>query len=321
MAKQDDNARPLKVAIVGTGNVGATYAYALVLSGLVAEIVLINRDQEVAKGEAMDLTHATSLTASTRVTAGTYADCKDAVVTVLTAGVPQGDKASRLKLVAQNGEVFQSIVPPVIEHNPEGLLLIATNPVDVLTYAAWKISGLDASKVIGSGTVLDSARLRSLLAARLSLDPHSVDAFVIGEHGDSQVPVWSLANIGGTPLAKAGSTARGRLKKSDLTSIAKQTRTAGRAVAGRKGATYYGVAASLVRITQAIVRDERSVLTVSTVIERKKNLSGVALSMPAVIGRHGIERILYPPLNDAETRDLHRSAATVRKTIRQLSLA
>ncbi|MDQ3467711.1 MAG: L-lactate dehydrogenase, partial [Chloroflexota bacterium] len=174
MAKQDDNAQPLKVAIVGTGNVGATYAYALVLSGLVAEIVLINRDQEVATGEAMDLTHATSLASSTRVSAGTYADCKDAVVTVLTAGVPQGDKASRLKLVAQNGEVFQSIVPPVIEHNPEGLLLIATNPVDVLTYAAWKISGLDASKVIGSGTVLDSARLRSLLAARLSLDPHSV---------------------------------------------------------------------------------------------------------------------------------------------------
>ncbi len=320
MPQQDDNAPPLKVAIVGTGNVGATYAYALVLSGLVAEIVLINRDREVAEGEAMDLTHATSLTSSTRVVAGSYADCKDATLTVLTAGVPQGDNASRLDLGAQNCEVFTSIVPPVVEHNPDGLLLVATNPVDVLTYAAWKLSGLDASKVIGSGTVLDSARLRSLLAERLSIDPQSVDVMVIGEHGDSQVPVWSLANIGGTPLARAGSSKQDRLKKSDLSTIAKQTRTAARAVAGRKGATYYGVAASLVRITQAIVRDERSVLTVSTVIEDKKNLSGAAMSMPAVVGRHGIERILYPPLDKAEEEKLHRSASTVRKAIKHLSL-
>jgi L-lactate dehydrogenase len=194
------HARPTRVAIVGTGNVGATFAYALLLSGLASEIVLIDANRARAEGEAMDLNHAVPFTHPTRVWAGGYGDCAGAVVTVLTAGAAQKPGETRLDLIKKNAAIWRAIVPQVVQHNPDGILLIATNPVDVLTYAAWKLSGLPAGRVIGSGTILDTSRFRYLLSQHFGVDARSVHAYIVGEHGDSEVPVWSLANIAGMRL-------------------------------------------------------------------------------------------------------------------------
>ena len=186
-----------RIAIVGVGNVGATFAHALMLSGLALEIVLIDRDPRKAEGEAMDLNHAIPLVTPTRIWAGDYKDCASAAVTVITAGSAQKPGETRLDLLQRNKSIFQTIISQVVQNNPDGLILVATNPVDILTYAAWKISGLPAQRVLGSGTILDTARLRYLLSLQFGVDARSVHAFIIGEHGDSEVPLWSLANIAG----------------------------------------------------------------------------------------------------------------------------
>lgn len=196
----DVHSHPARVAIVGAGNVGATFAYALLLSGLAAEIVLIDVNRAKAEGEAMDLNHTVPFAHPTRIWAGDYADCAGATVTVIAAGAAQKPGETRLDLVKKNAAIFRQIVPEVAHHNPNGILLIATNPVDVLTYVAWKLSGLPAQRVIGSGTILDTARFRYLLSQHFGVDPRSVHAHIIGEHGDSEVPVWSLANIAGMRL-------------------------------------------------------------------------------------------------------------------------
>lgn len=312
---------PVRVAVVGTGNVGATYAYALLFSGLAAEIVLINRSREDAEGEAMDLTHAVPFAQPARVWAGDYPDCTGAAVVVLTVGAPQGDAPDRLALVEKNGAVFAEIVPEVVRHNPGAILLVASNPVDVLTYASWKLSGLPRERVIGSGTILDTARLRALLGERLGVDPRDVHAEVVGEHGESQVAVWSQAHVGGAPLV---AVAEGRGKPLDggaRDDLARETRSAGPAVADRKGATYYGVAGGLLRITAAILRDERSVLTVSTVVDGYgAEIDGVALSLPSVVGRDGARPMLPLGLSPEETTALRASAAVLRETQGKLPL-
>ncbi len=314
---------PTRVAVVGTGNVGATYAYALVLSGLATEIVLINRNQADAEGEAMDLSHAVPLTNPMRIWAGDYADCAGAAITVLTAGAPQGEAESRLDLVEQNDAIFREIVPEVVRHNPSGILLVATNPVDVLTYAAGRLSGLPASKVIGSGTILDTARFRALLGERFGVDPRSVQADIVGEHGDSQVPVWSLASVAGVPLPAFADANAGGHDQAALDEIFRRTRDAGAAVAERKGATYYGVAAGLMRVTEAILRDQRSVLNVSSLIDEGMGYAGVddvCLSLPSIVGRRGIERVLRLELSPEERDGLRRSAGILKKTAQQLTL-
>src|SRR5271169_4273374 len=192
--------RPVRVAVVGMGNVGSTFAYALLLSGLAAEIVLIDASRAKAEGEAMDLNHTVPFTHPTRIWAGDYADCAGAMVTVLTAGANQKPGQSRLDCLQANARIWREIVPQIAHHNPRGILLVATNPVDVLTYAALKLSGLPAARVLGSGTILDTARFRFLLSQHFGVDARSVHAYIIGEHGDSEVPVWSLANIAGMHL-------------------------------------------------------------------------------------------------------------------------
>lgn len=196
----DERHRATRVAVVGAGNVGATFAYALLLSGLAAEIVLIDANREKAEGEAMDLNHTVPFAHPTRIWAGDYPDCTGAAVTVVTAGASQRPGETRLDLARTNVAIFRQVVPQIAEHNPSGMLLIATNPVDVLTYAARKLSGLPARRVIGSGTILDTARFRYLLSEQFGVDARSVHASIVGEHGDSEVPVWSLANIGGMRL-------------------------------------------------------------------------------------------------------------------------
>jgi L-lactate dehydrogenase len=323
-----DGHGPSRIAVVGAGHVGSTLAYALVLSGLVSEIVLIEVDRPRAEGEAMDLNHAVPFGRPVRVWAGTYADCAGAAVTVLAAGAAQRPGETRLDLVKRNAAIFGQIVPQVARHNPRGLLLVATNPVDVLTYAAWRLSGLAAARVIGSGTILDTARFRFLLSQHFGVDPRSVHAYVIGEHGDSEVPVWSLANIAGMRLPAYRAAHGVPDDAAAMEDIFRRTRDAAYHIIERKGATYYAVAAGLLRILEAVVRDQRTVLSVSSLVGGGAasgagdyyGVRDVCLSLPAIVRRGGVERLLRLELEETEAEGLRRSARILRETIDQLQL-
>ena len=309
-----------RVAVVGAGNVGATLAYALLLSGLAAEIVLIDANREKAEGEAMDLNHTVPFAHPTRIWAGDYADCAGAAVTVVTAGANQRPGETRLDLARKNVAIFRQVVPRIAEHNPGGILLIATNPVDVLTYAAWKLSGRPARRVFGSGTILDTARFRYLLSEKFGVDARSVHAYIVGEHGDSEVPVWSLANIAGLRLPDFCAANDLVHDHSAMDDIFRQTRDAAYQIIERKGATYYAVAAGLVRIVEAVLRDQSTVLSVSSLIEDYYGIGDVCLSLPTVVDRGGIERVLRLHLDPSEIEALRRSADVLKATLSQLDL-
>jgi L-lactate dehydrogenase len=309
------NHHPRKVAIVGTGNVGATFAYSLLMSGLASEIVLIDANMSKAEGEAMDLNHAVPMHSPTRICAGGYEDCAEAAITVITAGSAQKPGETRLDLIQRNAAIFKSIVENIVKHNPNGIILVATNPVDVLTYATWKYSGLPANRVIGSGTILDTARFRYLLSQTFDVDPRSVHANIIGEHGDSEVPVWSLANIAGMRLPEYCNVNHMGCSKDQLDSIFKQTRDAAYEIISRKGATYYAIASGLVRIVEAILRDQATVLSVSTFIEDYYGIKDVYLSIPSVVDAGGVERTIRLDLNNEEADGLRHSANILKETI------
>jgi L-lactate dehydrogenase len=310
--------RPVRIAIVGAGNVGATFAYSLLTSGLSSEIVLIDMNKAKAEGEAMDLNHSVPLTHPTRVWAGDYPDCAGAVVTVITAGSAQRPGETRLNLVQRNAAIFKGIVKEVVHNNPDGLLLVATNPVDILTYVSWKCSGLPSQRVIGSGTILDTARFRYLLSQYFDVDPRSVHANIIGEHGDSEVPVWSLANIAGMKLPDFCKANHFQCVDQDMERIFTQTRDAAYQIIERKGATYYAVAQGLLRIVEAILRDQSTVLSVSSLIEDYYGIQDVCLSLPTVIHRGGIERVLNLTLAENEIVGLQNSAQVLKQVIQEL---
>jgi L-lactate dehydrogenase len=312
--------RPVRLAVVGVGDVGSTFAYALVLSGLAAEIVLIDSNRAKAEGEAMDLSHTVPFTHPTRIWAGDYADCAGSAITVLTAGAKQKPGQSRLDCLQANARIWREIVPQIARHNPRGILLVATNPVDVLTYAAWKLSGLPQSRVLGSGTILDTARFRFLLSQHFGVDASSVHAYIIGEHGDSEVPVWSLANIAGMHLPDYCRVQGLSYDPRQMEQIFESTRDAAYHIIERKGATYYAVAAGLLRITQSILRHQNTVLSVSSLIDDYCGISDVCFSLPTVVDRGGIQRVLRLELDETETARLKRSAAVLRETIKNLDL-
>ncbi|HXG94634.1 MAG TPA: L-lactate dehydrogenase [Blastocatellia bacterium] len=316
----DALARPTRVAVAGAGNVGATFAYALLLSGLAAEIVLIDANRTRAEGEAMDLNHAVSFAHPTRIWAGDWADTSGAAVTVIAAGAGQKHGETRLDLVKNNAAIFREIVPQIARSNPEGIILIATNPVDVLTYATAKYSGLPPERIIGSGTILDTSRFRYLLSQHFGVDPRSVHAYIIGEHGDSEVPVWSLANIAGMRLADFCAAQGAMCDREVMDIIFRQTRDAAYEIIARKGATYYAVAAGLMRIVEAILRNQRTVLSVSSLIRDYYGISDVCLSLPTVVNRSGVERVLRLELNQDEIEKLRHSADVLKATIAQLGL-
>lgn len=311
---------PIRIAIVGAGRVGATFAYTLVLRGLASEIVLVDADRGRAEGEEMDLSDAAPLASAVRIRVGDYEDCAGAAVTVITAGVAQERGQPRLELARRNAEVMREIVPRVAAANPAGILLVTTNPVDVLTYAAWKLSGLPAKRVIGSGTVLDSARFRHLLSEHYGIDPRSVHAYIVGEHGDSEVPLWSLANIAGMRL-DAFCIAHGfEHSPRIMDDFFVRTRDAAYRIIERKGATYYAIGAALLRVVEAIVLDQKTVLTVSSLVEGAYGVRDAYLSLPSVVGRHGVERVLSLPLTAEEEGRLRRSAGAIRDSIESLQL-
>ena len=306
---------PNRVAIVGLGNVGASFAYALLFRGLASEIVLIDANRAKAEGEAMDLNHAVPFTHSTRIWAGDYSDCAGAAVTVITAGAAQKPGETRLELVKKNARIFASIVPQVVKHNPEGILLIATNPVDVLTYVAWKLSGLPPERVIGSGTILDTARFRYLLSQHFDVDARSVHGFIVGEHGDSEVPVWSLTNIAGMRLPEYTKHNNANCSPEEMNQIFTQTRDAAYQIIKLKGATFYAIAAGLMRITEAILRDQSTVLSVSSLVNGLYGIEDVYLSLPTVLHRGGVERVIHLELSEDEETKLKNSARVLRQTI------
>jgi L-lactate dehydrogenase len=306
---------PVRIAIVGTGHVGATFAYALLLRGIASEIVLINLDHGRAEGEAMDLNHGMLYTRPARVWAGDFTDCASADIVVLAAGVGQRPGETRLDLLRRNAEVFKEIVPRIVQINREAILIVVTNPVDVLTHVTWMISDLPVSQVIGSGTILDTARFRYLLSQHFEVEPRSVHAFIIGEHGDSQVPVWSLANIAGIRLDDYSQLNGHKLGSTEKAEIALNTRSAAYEIIRRKGATYYAIATGLVRIIEAIVRDENSVLTVSRPVEDIYELKDVSLSLPSVVNRRGAVQTLELPLVEEEYGALVRSANIIHEAI------
>jgi len=307
-----------RVAIVGTGFVGSTAAYALLMSGVATEIVMVDRDKRLAEGHVQDLRDAEVFTHGTRVFAGDFGECSTADVIIITAGASQAGLKSRLDDLKTSAAMLHDIVREIMSHNPQGILLIASNPVDVLTYAVWKWSGLPTSRVIGSGTSLDTARFRRRLAYSFGVASDNVHAYIIGEHGDSQIPVASSARIAGVPLDQLCRQLGLPYDEHALEKIAAETRTAGIDIIGAKGATYYGIGAALTRIVRAIFRDEHAVITVSSRVPESTGLGEVSLSLPAIINRQGIARVLEIPLSLFERRALEASAATLKSHIAAL---
>ena len=310
-----------RVAIIGTGSVGSTTAFALLLSGTTTEIVLINRNRELAQGHAHDLKDAGLFSHPARISAGDFSDCGNADVIIMAAGVHQTpEMRSRLDDLEQSAVIVREVVSEVMRHNPRGILLIASNPVDILSYAAWKWSGLPSNRVIGSGTSLDTSRFRRRLGARYGVAAENVHAYIIGEHGDSQVPVLSTAQIAGIPL-KEFCQAQGLAYEIEaLSVIAKETRSGGSEIQHAKGATFYGIGAALTRITGAILRDEHSVFTVSSLAPQSMGLGELYLSLPAVVNGNGIARVLSVPLNEAEMSALRASAAILKERMALLNI-
>lgn len=306
---------PLRIAVVGLGNVGASFAFCLLLRRLAAEIVLIDANRKKAEGEAMDLNHAVPFGAATRIWAGDYEDCRGAAVVVIAAGAAQRAGETRLQLLDRNLGIFRDIVPKVLQHNSEGLLLIATNPVDILSYASYKLSGLPSHRVIGSGTILDTARFRYLLGQHFSVDPRSVHGLILGEHGDTEVPIWSLANIAGIRLRDYCRLHNYPYDQAAFDDIFERTRDAAYKIIECKGATYYAVAVGLMQIVESIVRDQKTVLTTSTLVDGAYGMRGLYLSLPTVIGTQGVAQVLTPDLTEDELAKLRHSAETLQGLI------
>jgi L-lactate dehydrogenase len=286
--------------------------------GLATELVLIDRDTARAEGEAMDLQHGLPFVRNMRIRAGDYPDLADADVIVICAGANQKPGETRLDLLTKNAGVFRQIVPRVLEVNHTGIIVIATNPVDILTQISADIVGLTSGRVIGSGTILDTARFRTLLGAHYGLDPRSVHAYIVGEHGDTAVPLWSSADIGGVPLAKfTGPNGRG-FDQTALDAIFEQTRTAAYQIIQRKQATYYAIGLGLLTVIEAILRDQHTVLTVSSPLNGQVGVSGMSISLPTVVGRRGVMQVLELPMSDAERAAFQRSASVLQERYAQL---
>lgn len=310
-----------KVVIIGAGMVGMSYAYALLNQNACDEMVLIDLDHKRSEGEAMDLNHGLAFSAShMKIYAGDYSDCSDADIVTICAGVAQKPGESRLDLLLRNTEVFRSIINPVTESGFNGIFLVATNPVDIMTRITCALSGFNPRRVLGSGTALDTARLRYLLGDYLSVDPRNIHAYVIGEHGDSEFVPWSQAMLATKPILDICEESGGRFCKEDMEGISRQVREAAQKIIAAKHATYYGIGVALVRITKAIFGDERSVLTVSAMLKGEYGESDVFAGIPCIVNGNGIQRVLSLSLTKEEQDQFHASCETLRTSFDGLGL-
>lgn len=307
-----------KVAIIGCGFVGSASAFSLMQSGLFSEMVLLDADYGKAEGEALDISHGIPFARQMKIYAGSYDDIADAAIIVITAGANQKPEETRLDLVHKNVAVFRSIIPEIAKRNCQGILLIVSNPVDILTYAALKISGFSENRIIGSGTVLDTARLKYELSEHLAVDSRSVHAFIVGEHGDSEIAAWSSANVSGIELSEFCEM-RGHYAHDENTQkIAETVKNSAYDIITKKHATYYGIAMAVKRICEVIIRDEKSILPVSSMMHGEYGIENVVLSMPAIVGKNGIERKVPIALNEEEQKMLKISADTLKKILREV---
>ncbi len=306
-----------KVVMIGCGFVGAACSFAIMQSGLFSEMVLIDADKSKAEGEALDISHGVPFAKPIKIYAGDYDDIKDASLIIVTAGANQKPGETRLDLVKKNISIFKSIIPEIKKRDFNGVLLIVANPVDILTTVAQKLSGLPENKVIGSGTVLDTARLKYELGNHLNVDSRSVHAFIIGEHGDSEIAAWSSANVSGIPLNKFCEM-RGHFNHDEaMKRIAENVKNSAYEIIEKKKATYYGVAMAVKRICEAIVRDEKSILPISSLMKGDFGIEGISLSMPAIVGKDGVECLVPIQLNEEEISKLQQSAQTLKDTLSQ----
>ena len=309
-----------KVAVIGCGFVGATSAFSLIQTGLFSEMVLIDANTQKAEGEAMDLSHGSAYLTPMNIYAGTYDDIVDARLIVITAGANQKPDETRLDLVKKNVQIFKSIIPEIKERNCEGILLIVSNPVDILTEVALKLSGFPAHRVIGSGTVLDTARLKYVLGKHLQVDPRDIHAYIIGEHGDSELVVWSGAQVAGIHINHFCEL-RGHFNHEEsMERLAQEVRDSAYEIIKRKGATYYGVAVAVKRIATAIVKDEHAVLPISSLMQGEFGLNDICLSIPTVIGQNGVEKVVDIYLNNDENEKLQTSAKALKDVLDGLDL-
>ncbi|MEH7082897.1 L-lactate dehydrogenase [Neobacillus drentensis] len=311
---ENRNKKVNRVVLVGTGAVGCSYAYSMINQGVAEELVLIDVNEAKSEGEAMDLNHGIPFAPSPiKVWSGSYQDCAQADLVVITAGLAQKPGETRLELVEKNTKIFKQIVKNIMASGFDGIFLVATNPVDILTYVTWKESGLPKERVIGSGTVLDSARLRFALGQHFNMDTRNVHAYIIGEHGDTELPVWSRAAVGVERLEELPAE---KLNKESLEEIFVNVRDAAYHIIERKGATYYGIGMSLVRITKAILNNENCILTVSTYLDGQYGQKDVFIGVPAVINRGGIREVLEIELNEKEKEQFSHSVNVLKETMK-----
>ncbi|KUJ89701.1 MAG: L-lactate dehydrogenase [Thermoanaerobacter thermocopriae] len=309
-----------KISIIGSGFVGATTAYTLALSGIAKTIVLIDINKDKAEGDALDISHGVPFISPVELYAGDYSDVSGSDIIIITAGAAQKPGETRLDLVKRNTMIFKDIVAKLIKVNDTAIYLIVTNPVDILTYVTYKISGLPYGRVLGSGTVLDSARFRYLLSKHCNIDPRNIHGYIIGEHGDSELAAWSITNIAGIPIDNYCNLCGKACEKDFREEIFNDVVRAAYTIIEKKGATYYAVALAVRRIVEAIFRDENSILTVSSPLTGQYGVTNVALSLPSVVGRNGIVNILELPLSQEEIAAFRRSAEVIKSVIQELDI-
>jgi len=303
-----------KVILIGDGAVGSAFAYAATIQGVGRELGIIDLAEDRVEGDVLDLIDALAYTAPKKIYKATYADCGDADVVVITAGAAQKPGETRLELVDKNLRIFKSMIDQIVASGFNGIFLIATNPVDILTYATWKFSGFPANRVIGSGTSLDSARFRQELAHHLNVDARNVHAYIMGEHGDTEFPVWSHANIGGQGIHEWVKNTSA-VDEETLVNLFYDVRDKAYKIIEKKGATYYGIGVSLVRILKAILNDEDAILPVSVYLDGEYNQKDIYIGAPAIINREGVRSVIEADLNEHETQQMELSATKLKDTL------
>ena len=309
---------PRKAAVIGCGFVGSATAFTLMQSRLFSELVLLDVNMEKADGEAKDIAHGIPFAGQMKIYAGTYDDAADAAIIIITAGANQKPGETRLDLVQKNTAIYQSIIPEIVKRDFGGILLIVSNPVDILTYVALKLSGLPENRVLGSGTVLDTARLKYALGEHLGVDSRSVHSFIIGEHGDSEIAAWSSTNVSGIPLNDFCEM-RGHFNHdAAMDAIAEKVKNSAYEIISKKQATYYGIAMSVKRICECIVRNERSILPVSAMMHGEYGIEDITLSMPAIVGIGGVETHVPIALSEEEAEKLVESAKKLKEVAKGL---
>ena len=310
----------MKISIIGAGYVGSTIAYTLMLSGLVSSIVLIDKNQDKTLGEVMDLKHGIPFLSPVNIFNGTYEDCKDADIIIITAGANQKVGETRIDLINKNVSIFKDIISQITKYCKDSILLVVTNPVDILTYVTFKLSNFPRNKVIGSGTLLDTARFKYLLGQQIGIDPRNIHGYILGEHGDSEFAAWSTTNISGSNIDLYCSNTKSDLNdQSCKDRIFNEVKNSAYEIINKKGATYYAVALAVRRIIEAIVRNEKSILTVSSVLNGEYGLDDIALSLPTIVDNSGIVSTFCVPLDNDEQEKLRQSAETLRRAIESLN--